>query len=130
MILTLPWHYLGLQGQWRRVAQFNYADPTVAAWGPWVVASVVGGLILLSSVALFIRNLLSLHLSPATVPLPPPSYALAAHPPQHVPKVLNGFAFWNAVVLLLMIVAYGYPIVQFFVIKPPQAMVHHAAGGS
>ena len=130
MILTLPWHYLGLQGQWRRVAQFNYADPTIAAWGPWVVASVVGGVILLSSVALFIRNLVSLHLSPATAAVPAIRYAQAVHPAQHVPKVLNGFAFWNAVVLLLMIVAYGYPIAQFFIIKPPQAMVHHAVGGN
>ena len=27
MVMTLPWHWLGLQGQWRRVANFNYADP-------------------------------------------------------------------------------------------------------
>src|SRR4051812_10183575 len=30
MVMTLPWHYLGLQGQWRRVATFNYADPIIA----------------------------------------------------------------------------------------------------
>src|SRR5678815_3579103 len=34
MVMTLPWHWLGLQGQWRRVANFNYADPIIAAWGP------------------------------------------------------------------------------------------------
>jgi hypothetical protein len=39
MVMTLPWHWLGLQGQWRRVANFNYADPIIAAWGPWVVVS-------------------------------------------------------------------------------------------
>ena len=42
MVMTLPWHYLGLQGQWRRVATFNYADPIIAAWGPWVIVSVRG----------------------------------------------------------------------------------------
>ena len=36
MVMTLPWHWLGLQGQWRRVANFNYADPIIAAWGPLV----------------------------------------------------------------------------------------------
>ena len=41
MVMTLPWHWLGLQGQWRRVANFNYADPIIAAWGPWVVVSFV-----------------------------------------------------------------------------------------
>ena len=33
MVMTLPWHWLGLQGQWRRVANFNYADPIIAALG-------------------------------------------------------------------------------------------------
>ena len=43
MIMTLPWHWLGLQGQWRRVANFNYADPIIAGWGPWVIVSLAGG---------------------------------------------------------------------------------------
>ena len=63
MVMTLPWHWLGLQGQWRRVANFNYADPIIAAWGPWVVVSLVGGLILLVSAILFVRNLVALHRS-------------------------------------------------------------------
>ena len=40
MVMTLPWHWLGLQGQWRRVANFNYADPIIAGWGPWVLVSL------------------------------------------------------------------------------------------
>ena len=57
MVMTLPWHWLGLQGQWRRVANFNYADPIIAGWGPWVIVSFVGGLVLLVSALLFVRNL-------------------------------------------------------------------------
>ena len=57
MVMTLPWHYLGLHGQWRRVATFDYADPIIAGWGPWVVVSLVGGVILLASGLLFVRNL-------------------------------------------------------------------------
>ena len=64
MVMTLPWHWLGLQGQWRRVANFNYADPIIAAWGPWVIVSFVGGLVLLASALLFVRNLAVLHRSP------------------------------------------------------------------
>ena len=67
MVMTLPWHWLGLQGQWRRVANFNYADPIIAAWGPWVIVSFGGGLVLLASALLFVRNLYVLHRSP----LPP-----------------------------------------------------------
>ena len=58
LVMTLPWHYLGLLGQWRRVATFNYADPIIAAWGPWVIVSLVGGVILLVSGLLFVRNLM------------------------------------------------------------------------
>jgi heme/copper-type cytochrome/quinol oxidase subunit 1 len=33
LVMTLPWHWLGLQGQWRRSAQFDYTNPIVAPWG-------------------------------------------------------------------------------------------------
>jgi hypothetical protein len=47
----------------------------------------------------------------------PLRYALAVNPPVRVPPSLNGFALWNTILLVLMIVAYGYPIGQFFVLK-------------
>src|SRR5215212_5497964 len=61
LVLTLPWHWLGLNGQWRRVAHFDYADPAIAWWGPWVVVSLIGGVLLMASAFLFILNLLRLH---------------------------------------------------------------------
>lgn len=129
MVMTLPWHYLGLQGQWRRVATFNYSDPIIAGWGPWVIVSLVGGIILLASALLFVWNLLEFHRarSVATTDLRP-LYALAVHPPERVPAALNGFALWNVLVLVLMIAAYGYPIAQFFIIDAPEAIVHRVNG--
>ena len=47
----------------------------------------------------------------------PLRYALAVNPPREVPSSLNGFALWNAILLVLMLVAYGYPIGQFFFLK-------------
>jgi cytochrome c oxidase subunit 1 len=47
----------------------------------------------------------------------PLRYALAVNPPRQVPASLNGFAVWNAIVLVLMVAAYGYPIGQFFFLK-------------
>jgi cytochrome c oxidase subunit I len=130
MVMTLPWHYLGLQGQWRRVATFNYADPVIAGWGPWVIVSFAGGVILLASALLFVWNLLEFHRDRAVVaPEQPPIYALAVHPPNRVPAALNGFALWNVLVLVLMIAAYGYPIAQFFIINAPEAIVHRVTGG-
>jgi len=128
MVMTLPWHWLGLQGQWRRVAQFDYSNPIIAPWGPWVVVSLGGGLVLLASALLFVWNLASFHRGAARA-VAPFRFALAVHPPTRVPASLNGFAMWNAFVLMLMLVAYGWPIAQFFVIQPPQAVVHRVGQG-
>jgi cytochrome c oxidase subunit 1 len=129
MVMTLPWHYLGLQGQWRRVATFNYADPNVAGWGPWVIVSLAGGVVLLASALLFIWNLAEFHRARAVAAQGlRTSYAVAVHPPERVPAALNGFALWNVLVLVLMIAAYGYPVAQFFIIDPPEAIVHRVNG--
>ena len=48
----------------------------------------------------------------------PLRYALAVNPPAHVPSTLNGFALWNTILLVLMLVAYGYPIGQFALLNP------------
>ena len=129
LVMTLPWHYLGLLGQWRRVATFNYADPIIAAWGPWVIVSLIGGIMLLVSALLFVWNLLQFHrvgaVAAAELQL---VYAVAVHPPVRVPATLNGFGLWNVLVLVLMTAAYGYPIAQFFLINPPAAMVHRVDG--
>ncbi|GEM_PF-2443183 len=46
------------------------------------------------------------------------------HPLTRVPRALNGFGLWNALVLVLTIAAYGWPIAHAFIIKAPQAVVH------
>jgi cytochrome c oxidase subunit 1 len=53
-----------------------------------------------------------------------PLYALAVHPPRRVPAALNGFALWNVLVLIVMLLAYGYPIAQFAIAPSPSAIVH------
>jgi cytochrome c oxidase subunit 1 len=105
------------------VANFNYADPIIASWGPLVIVSVVGGFLLLLSALLFVRNLIALHRS-AIIAVRRPLYALAVHPPQRVPAALNGFGLWNVLVLVLMLLAYGYPLAQFAITPSPSAMVH------
>jgi cytochrome c oxidase subunit 1 len=134
MVTTLPWHWLGLNGQWRRVAHFDYSDPLLAWWGPWVVVSFLGGLVLLASALLLVWNLAGFHLE---TPAPgqqgsfvagPERYALSLHPTGRVPAALNGFATWNLVLLLLMVVSYGWPVAQFLVTPSPGAVVHRVFG--
>ena len=83
----------------------------------------MGGIVLLLSALLFIRNLAVLHRGPVGV-VARPLYALAVHPPQRVPAALNGFGLWNVLVLVLMVLAYGYPIAQFIIDPSPTAIVH------
>ena len=60
----------------------------------------------------------------------PLQYALAVNPPARVPAALNGFALWNSILLVLMLVAYGYPIGQFlFVLEPHSAPVYDVTRG-
>jgi cytochrome c oxidase subunit 1 len=88
-----------------------------------VDVSLVGGLLLLASALLFVRNLAIAQRGPALV-LARPLYALAVHPPQRVAAALNGFALWNVLVLVLMLLAYGFPIAQFLLSPSPGAIVH------
>jgi cytochrome c oxidase subunit 1 len=103
-------------GQPRRIAIFDYNIPLVARTAPLVIISVIGGLVLLVAATLLIIVLVRSHLGDRSL-VEPLRYALAVNPPRQVPSALNGFAVWNAIVLVLMLVAYGYPIGQFFFLK-------------
>jgi len=116
LVVTIPWHVTGMMGMPRRVAAFDYSDPLVAAMGPWVIISVIGGFILLVSAILLIAILASSQVGERKLS-EPLRYALAVNPPRTVPASLNGFALWNCIVLVLMVLAYGYPLGQFLFLK-------------
>ena len=116
LVTTIPWHIAGLMGQPRRIAVFDYSIPMVARTGPLVVISAIGGFVLLLSAILLVIVLLRSHFGQRTA-VDPLRYALAVNPPRTVPAALNGFGLWNAIVLVLFVAAYGFPIGQFFFIK-------------
>jgi cytochrome c oxidase subunit 1 len=116
LITTIPWHIAGLMGQPRRVALFDYSIPFVARMAPLVIISVIGGLVLVSAAVLLIVVLARSHFGERSL-AEPLRYALAVNPLRQVPASLNGFALWNAILLVLVVVAYGYPIGQFFFLK-------------
>ena len=79
---------------------------------------------LTASALLFVCNLAILHRGGIAGAPFEVEYARAVHQPERVPASLNGFGLWNILVALLMLLAYGWPIAQFFVYPPPQAVVH------
>jgi cytochrome c oxidase subunit 1 len=112
LVLTLPWHYLGIIGQPRRISSAPYDSPLVEQWVPYDLAMVVGGVMLLISIFMLIYNLAKTHgAEKAELVM---EYAEPIHPAPRVPALLNGFGFWSTVVVIYIITSYGYPIAQFF----------------
>lgn len=115
IILTTPWHILGLLGQPRRISSVQYNDPLTLAWDTFELAMIVGGLILLGSACLFVYNLAMTQLNPATETYAGKvEYAEPIYPVAHLPEYLNDFRIWNWVIAVSMLISFGYPILQFF----------------
>ena len=110
MILTMPWHLVGLLGAPRRMAYYDYTHPLLAPQAITVSMSTFGGLILVISAALFIYILATPKRQDA--PAAPFAFSQAVHPNARVPAALNGFALWVAMMIALTVVNYGYPILQ------------------
>jgi cytochrome c oxidase subunit 1 len=109
MLLTFPWHYVGILGMPRRMAFYDYTDPALAPWALPVILSVIGGAILVVSGVLFIAVLIRGHLAPRVAP-GEYRFGQAVHQPRTVPAALNGFALWLSLMIGLTVVNYGFPI--------------------
>ncbi|MBV8674908.1 MAG: cbb3-type cytochrome c oxidase subunit I [Acidobacteriaceae bacterium] len=114
LIVTVPWHIAGLMGQPRRYAILDYSDPDVAKTAPLVLLSALGGFIVLASVILFVVVLVRSSVAEPAREMPPVRYSLAINPPRAVSPLLNGLGFWNVILLVMLVIAYGYPLGQFF----------------
>ena len=116
LIVTLPWHLVGVMGQPRRMAYFDYTDPALAPQAIWVSISAVGGFVLVFSALLLVGVLLASHRG-AAVGQSPLKFSLAVHPPRFLPASLNGFRIWTLLVVALTIANYGYPLAQFLFLE-------------
>ncbi len=116
LVLTLPWHWIGMLGQPRRISSTPYDSPLVARWDSGEIGMILGGFILLVSAVLLIYNLIASSGPEKTTERTDSIYAEALHPVLKLPAVLNGFGFWSIVIAIYLVVSYGYPIFQFFVI--------------
>jgi cytochrome c oxidase subunit 1 len=113
IVLTFPWHYVGVLGMPRRMAFYDYTDPAIAGQAAWVIMSVIGGAILVVSGALFFivlaRGQLAARVEPGVY-----RFSVAVHPPHTLPAALNGFGLWVGLMMALTIVNYGFPIAHIW----------------
>jgi cytochrome c oxidase subunit 1 len=111
VVVTLPWHLVGIMGQPRRMAYYDFSDPALAPQAIWVSMSAMGGLVLLLS-AMLLVGLLVVSQRGQVVAVAPLKLSLAVHPPRRLPASLNGFRVWIWLILGLTIANYAYPIAQ------------------
>ena len=123
MVLTMPWHLVGLLGMPRRMAYYDYSNPALQSQAWTVTASVIGGLILVVSALLFIYILATAKRG-AAEPMPY-AFARSLHPNDPVPAGLNGFALWVGMMIALTVVNYGFPIAQLASVKETSVPAVH-----
>ena len=116
LILTLPWHVLGLDGQPRRISSTPYDQVLVDKWQPNEIAMIIGGIILLVSALLLVYNLFKTHGNAQAESSLEVEYAEPVHSILRMPHLMNGFGFWVLLVAVYMVASYGYPIAQFFLL--------------
>jgi cytochrome c oxidase subunit 1 len=115
-IMTTPWHILGLLGQPRRIDSVNYNNLLTLSWEPYEVTMMFGGAILIYSSALLLINLYKTQMG-SEVYQGEIEYAEPIHAPDGLPEYLNSFKLWNIVIAVFMLIAFGYPILQFFLME-------------
>ena len=115
LVLTAPWHLVGLLGAPRRMAYFDFTHPLLEPQAWTVVGSAVGGLVLVVSALLFV-GLLAAAKRGAAKP-EPFTFSVAVHMPARVPVALNSFGLWVTLMIALTVVNYGFPIAQLATLK-------------
>ena len=114
LVLTLPWHQLGMAGQPRRISSNPYDVELVQAWLPAQFAMIAGGVILFASALMLVFVLFKTHGNNQSVDNVEVEYAESLHSTQRMPHLMNSFGFWTALVVVYMVASYGYPVLQFF----------------
>jgi cytochrome c oxidase subunit 1 len=125
IVMTFPWHYVGILGMPRRMAYYDYTDPALAPMALPVIITLAGGLLLVVSGVMFVYILLRAQVgrgtSPAGFVLPEFRFSQAVHMATRLPLALNGFGLWLALMIGLTLTNYGFPIAQL--LAQPQTSV-------
>ncbi|WP_427915227.1 cbb3-type cytochrome c oxidase subunit I [Ramlibacter sp. MMS24-I3-19] len=116
MVLSMPWHLVGLLGMPRRMAYYDYTHPDLHTQAWTVTVSALGGFTLLASGVLLVWILATAR-KRGTAAVEPFTFSRPAHPVTHTPLALNGLGLWVGMMIALTVVNYGYPIAQLASIK-------------
>lgn len=119
-LMSLAMHTMGLQGAPRRTAYTTYMDhPTAVGWMDYQrVMAFGGGLLFVAAILLILILLYLTFYAPkghTEYPIAQPETA------QPVPRLFERWTVWVGVLAVLIVLAYGYPILE---------QIQHQAPGS
>jgi cytochrome c oxidase subunit 1 len=115
MVMTMPWHWVGLLGMPRRMAYFDFSNPALAGQGWTLIAGSIGGMMLVISALLFV---FILALAKKTDAQPEAfTFSTPVHIQATTPIALNSFGLWLTLMIALTLVNYGFPIAQLASLK-------------
>jgi cytochrome c oxidase subunit 1 len=115
MVLSMPWHLVGLLGMPRRMAYYDYSNPAIQPQAWTVTLSTLGGALLVVSALLLAFILLrALRTKGIAAPF---TFSREAHPGGATPALLNGFALWVGMMIALTVVNYAFPIAQLALLE-------------
>jgi cytochrome c oxidase subunit 1 len=112
MLFSISSHITGLMGQPRRVYSADYAHPAADAWRSLTLVSAVGGVILFLAAGSWILVLAVTAVAGRRIEPPLISFAQPLHPPPARADLWDRLGLWTAVAALLILIAYGYPILH------------------
>jgi cytochrome c oxidase subunit 1 len=116
LVLSLPWHLVGVLGMPRRMAYYDYTHPDIQPQAWTVTVSTFGGFVLLASGVLLVYVLATARRRP-DARIEPFTFSRAAHPGGRTPVALNRYGLWVAMMIGLTLVNYAYPIAQLASLK-------------
>jgi len=111
LLFSFSNHITGLMGMPRRVYDASYdGSPIAAAWRGLTGVSAVGGLFLFASSAFFMMVMIGTALAGKKQEAEPILWAEPLHPVAQQRTLLDRYGLWTAVAVILVIVAYAYPL--------------------
>ena len=124
MVLSMPWHWVGLLGMPRRMAYYDYSVKALEPQAWTVTVSTIGGALLVVSAFIFIALLALAHRRSSPhrrdegrgEGVAPFRFALPVHA-SIPPAALNGFALWVGMMIALTLLNYGFPIFELATLK-------------
>jgi cytochrome c oxidase subunit 1 len=112
LMFSIPTHLTGLMGMPRRVFDPRYGDhPTAVSWHWLTNLSAVGGIVLFAS-ALFFVLVMLFTLFGQTAPAESIAFAEPLEPTPAGAPFLDRLGLLTGVAVMLIVVAYAYPIWQ------------------